>query len=273
MPETIADTRGDCVAGAGSTAAGDTTIGSITLPAGGPYKIWAVWSLIAAATATAAECRGGTFKLRARSGDMTPSPEPSNFPTGLIPSFLGATADVVSCPLKLYPVDYDASGKAIIDMIYNEPSAVTVATQVVLGVLFGTKRPEVVPYLFVDRTRAAVTAAVDTLVGTIPLPEKATKIVAIAGVIAQDGVLTAGEELIGFFRISSADVKLEPANYPFSCAYSAGLGALVNQGNMSDVIWIPVDIPVLGGATISCYCDLNTAVTNGAEVEIFLAYM
>jgi hypothetical protein len=272
MPELEADSHGMCVAGAGSTAAGDTTIGSITLPAGGPWLIWGVWGTIARATATAGESVGGHFRLSCSSGDLTPNPAPSRFPTGIIPSFLGATADVVGSPTHLFDVEYIAAGKAIIDLIYNEPTTVTVATQVVLGILFGKTRPEVVPNVFIDRVRAAVVSGADTSVGTITISEKAAEIIAVGCSLAQDGVVTAGEELLGFFRLASDDVKMPPAQFPCAGGYSAGLGALINQGNVLAPLMIPVKIPVVGGARIDCFIDLNTAVTNAAEVEIFIAY-
>lgn len=272
MPEFEADTHGMAVAGAGSTAAGDTTIGTVTLPAGGPWTIFNAWGLIAAATATAGESYGGHFRLNAVAGDLTPNPSPSRFPTGIGPSMLGATVDSLPCPLHIFDVDYEAAGKAQVELIYNEPTAVTVATQTVLGIIFGKTRPVMEPIRFIDRVRAQVTAAADTSVGTITISEKAEKIIAVGCTVSQDGVLTTGEELIGFFRLASDDIKLPPAQYPVSCAYSAGLGALINQSLLASPRMVPVVIPVVGGARIDCFVDLNTAVTNAAEVEVFVAY-
>lgn len=275
MPEeVVADTHGVAVAGASATVAGDTIISAaaIVLPAGGPWTIFRVWGYVAAATRTAAQAVGGYFRINAKSGDISPNPAPSKFPTGLIPSYLGATADVCSMALAIHDVEYEASGKAEIELIYNVPVTIAVAEQVVLGMIFGKTRPVMKPLTFVDRVRISQLIAVDTLVGTITISEKAERIVAICGMIAQNGVLTTAEELIGFFRLASDDIKLPPANYPFNCAFSAGLGALINPGNASAPEWIPVIIPVVGGARIDCFVDLNTAVTAGAEVVIYIAY-
>jgi len=273
MPELEADTHGMAVAGAGSVAAGDTVIGTITLPAGGPWIIFQVWSLIAAATATAGESYGGHFRLNSVAGDLVPNPAPSRFPTGIAPSHLGATINSLPCPLSIFDVEYEAAGKAMIEMIYNEPTAVTVATQAVLGIIFGKTRPVALPITFIDRVRAQVTSAADTAVGTITISEKATQIIAIGATVSQDNVLVAGEELLGFFRLGSDDIKLPPAQFPISCAYAAGLGALINQSLIARPVMIPVIIPVTGGARIDCFIDLNTAVSNAAEVEIFVAYI
>ena len=90
--------------------------------------------------------------------------------------------------------------------------------------------------------------------------------------LINDGVLTTAEELIGFFRLASDDIDLVPAQYPFPMGYSAGLGALIMSGPFIPSDLIPVDIPVIGGARINCFVDLNTAVTTAAEVQVYIAY-
>lgn len=260
------------VSGAGSVAAGDTSLGTITLPAGGPWVITGVFGMIAAATATPAECFGGHVRLVSLDGDVDPNPAPSRFPTGFGGSFLGATHPVSHNRLQVFDCEYTAPGKARIEIIYNEASAVTVATQVVAGIMFGKMRPEKRPIKFIDRVRAAVTSAADTSVGTITLSEKATKITFVGGVLVQDGVLTTAEELLGFFRLSSDDVNMAPSQWPFQAAYSAGLGALIGNNEVVQPCLIPVSIAVPGGARIDAFVDLNTAVTNAAEVEVFICY-
>lgn len=274
MADVEADTHAQAVAGAASTAAGDTIVSgaAITLPAGGPWKIFQVWCQVAAATATAADGFGGHFRLNASSGDLEPNPAPSRFPTGQGGSFLGATNDQRMNPLNLIDVEYEAAGKAVIEFIYNEATAQTVANQVVGGIIFGKTRPVNEPIRFIDRVRAQQTAVADTLLGTITISEKATQITHVGCTIAQDNVITAGEELLGYFRLDSDDMDLAPAQYPCSAAFSAGLGALISQTQFCVPKLIPVIMPVIGGARVNCYIKLNTAVTNAAEVEIFVAY-
>jgi hypothetical protein len=275
MPEeTIADTHSMVVVGAGGTAAGEAEISTpgIVLPAGGPFTIFSVFSTLVAATGTAGEAYGDYFRLDAASGDLTPSPQPSRFPTGIAGSVLGATVDAICCPTVIQDVEYEAAGKSALKFWLNNATALTVAPQVVLGIIFGKTRPVLKPFKFVDRVRVQVTAAALTAVGTLTISEKASKIVAVCGVIAQDNVLTTAEELIGFFSLASDDVKLPPAQFPFTAGYSAGIGVLINQSIKPVPLWIPVDIPIVGGARIDCSVDLNTAVTNGAEVQIFIAF-
>ena len=272
LPGGQVDSHCAVVVGAGSTAAGDTSLGTITLPAGGPWIIMGVFAQVAAPTATAGECFGGHVRLVSLDGDVDPNPAPSRFPTGIGPSFLGATHPVTHNELMVFDCEYTAPGKARIEIIYNEASAVTVATQVVAGIIFGKTRAGKRPIKFINRVRAAVTSAADTSVGTITLSEKAVAITYVGGVLAQDGVLTVAEELLGFFRLSSDDVNMAPSQWPFNAAYSAGLGALIANNEVVLPKMIPVIISVPGGARIDCFVDLNTAVTNAAEVEIFIAY-
>lgn len=278
MPEPVALTHARTVVGAGGTAAGDTTVSgaSFTLPADGPYTIHHIYAQVVAATLTAAEQVGGTIRMEAVQGDLDPNPAPTKFPTPVAGSRLGSTGDVQQCPLTLHRTRYTAPGKSTINLIYNQPIAVSVAPQIVAGIIFsvGDLVPEDLPKVFVDEVNTTVTSASDTSVGTITLAEKAKRITHVCGRLCQDGVLTTAEELIGFFRLQSDDVKLEPAQFPFSSAFSAGLGALINNTPYQMPVWIPVDIPLdnAGGARINCFVDLNTAVTNGAYVSVAIAY-
>lgn len=272
--EVVADTHSMAVAGAGSAAAGEAIITGavITLPAGGPYTIFKIWGNMAQATAAAGEAYGDYMRIEATVGDLTPNPAPLRLPLGVIGSSLGATVDIGCNPTAIHDVEYTAPGKASLNLIMNTGSVLAVAPQCVMGIIFGKTRPVLKPFIYVDRVRAQVTAAALTAVGTITISEKASKIVALCGILAQDNVLVAGEELIGFFSIASDDVKLPPAQYPFNCSYSAGLGALINNVSKVPPLWIPVEIPIVGGARIDCSVDLNTAVTNAAEIQIFVAF-
>jgi len=266
------NTHGLIVASAGQTAAGELALGTLTLPADGPWIIHDVFGQIVSATATAAEATGGYMRFDAASGDITPNPAPSKWPVICNGSTLGATIDQGSCVLQRFPVAWEAPGRATISCIFNNTVAATVAPQIVMGILFGKKIPEPARFLFCDTVRTTTNSAADTSVGTITLSEKAKRITGICGVLLNDGVLTTAEELIGFFRLSSDDIDLVPAQFPFPMAFSAGLGGLINAGTYVPTGMIPVDIPVVGGARINCFVDLNTAITTAAEVQVFIAY-
>ncbi|MBA7577504.1 hypothetical protein ES708_19357 [subsurface metagenome] len=270
--EMVSDTHSAIVTGAGGTAAGETVIGTITFPAGGPWIIWGVFGFMVAATPTAAEVVAGNMRLNAASGDIVPNPAPSRFPLSAVSSQLGGTLPLTQHPLKIWPTAYEAPGKGVLQLIVNQAVGNTVAPECLLGVLFGKTVPSVRPIIYIDSVRAQVAVAVDTAIGTVTLAEKATRITAVGGILCQDNVITTVEELIGYFRLSSDDVRMPPAQFPFSAVYGAGLGALILNTGAQVPVMIPVDIPVPGGGRIDCFVLLNTAVSTAAEIEIYIAY-
>jgi len=263
------------LAGTAGLAVGDTSLGVIELPQrdAGTWKIHKVFGQVVRTVATAAESVGGNVRLQPNQGEVLPNPAPSRFPIFESGSFLGATAPVTVCPLHIYDVDYDASGQARIEIIYDNAIAASADSEVVAGIIFGDERPVPVPFHFVDRARTTVKSVADTAIGTITLSQNATAIVGVLGVLQQDGILTTGEALLGFFRMASDDVKMVPAQFPFNAAFGAGVGILIGGGDQPKLNFIPVNIPVAKGARIDCFCDLNLAVTVEADVEIFLAYV
>ncbi len=263
------------VASTTAKEAGDTSLGTIELPQrdAGTWKIHQVFAQVVRATATAAESVGGDFRLQPNQGEVLPNPAPSRFPVFEAGSFLGAAGYLTACPLHIYDVDYDASGQARIEILYNNALLATADAEAVAGIIFGDERPARVPFHFVDRVRTIVTSSADTSIGTINLSQNATAIVGVLGVIQRHGALVEVEETIGFFRLASDDVKLVPAQFPFNAAFGAGLLTNIHHPSQPKLEFIPVNIPVPKGARIDCFSDLNTAITNGADCEIFLAYV
>jgi len=272
VTELESDTHGAVVTGAAGIAAGETVIGSITFPAGGPWRIWGLWGFMVNSQQTAAEVVAGHMRLNAVSGDIIPNPAPSRFPLAAVGSILGATGLAVCHPLQIFPVAYEAPGKGVLQLIVNQAVGNAVAPQCVLGVLFGKTVPSMSAFRFIDRVRVQTALLTDTVVGTITLAEKATRITAVGGIIAHDSVIATAEELLGFFRLSSDDVRMPPAQFPFSAAYGAGLGATIGQGVAQRPVMLPVVIPVPGGGRIDCFVDLNSALSFAAEVQIYIAY-
>jgi hypothetical protein len=266
------NTHSLAVAGAAGTTAAETTIGTITLPADGPWKIHTVWAQVANATATAAEATALQLRVASLQGDVEPNPAPALFPLYASGSSLGATIDVIANKLQMWDVDWDAPGRATINMNVLNVGLSTVAPQVVCGLMFGRSIPDKKRIRYSDTVRGTITAAADTSIGTMTLSERATRITGLCGLLVQDNVLTTAEELIGFWRMTSDDINILPALFPFNNAFSAGLGALINGAGVGSTNYIPVDIPIVGGARIQFFVDLNTAVTNAAECAFFVAY-
>lgn len=266
-------THGLVAQGAGSTAAGDTTIGSVELPTRGqPWILHGITGQVVRAAATAAEAVVGHMRLNSTSGDITPDPAPSRWPLSSSGSLLNTTSSVPTCPIHRYPLNLDAAGRADIDLIGNVGIAITAAPRFTIGIQFGPDIPNLTPFKFCDRVRTTQTTVTRTLVGTITLSEKANRIVGIMGYLKQDGVLVTAEELTGFFDLASDDADLVPSQWLFNEAFGAGIGATIGSGTVMPPNPHIVDIPVPGGARIDCYVTLGVAVTNGADVEIFIMY-
>ena len=266
-------THGQAVIAATATAVTKTLVGTIELPT--RQTGWTIDKLsaqIVPQTLTAAEAVGGIISLDSVSGDIVPDPRPSNFPIYALGSFLGATHPQINCPLHDYPLNLQAAGKANINFNFSLDIAATAAPIIAAGVKYGPAIALAKPFQFCDRVRSTITVNTNTQVGTIQLSEKATRITGILGVLQQDGVITAAEELAGIFSLRSDDVDLVPSFWLFNDIFSAGLGALIAGGEASPPKPHVVDIPVPGGARIDCFVDLLTAVTNAADVSIFLFY-
>lgn len=254
------------------TAAGDTLFAAVSLPEESNWIIHGIWCQVVQATMIGGDAIVGNFRLIAPNGDLTPNPSPARFPIIPQPSQLGATVDNQTSPLQIWSCNYKAPGGSSVQFAIEQNTANIVAPQSVMGIIFSTAVPSERPVTYIEEVRAQITSAALTTIGTIRLSGNAKRITGICGVIAQDNVLTAGEELIGFFELSSDSINMLPAQFPFQAAFSAGLGALINNTGFCNPVMIPVDIEAKPNAVISVDVDLNTAVTNAAEVQVFIAY-
>jgi len=266
-------THGQVVQAAGVTTVAETLIGLIELPSRAePWKLHNVMGQVVQAVADVALATGGVIRMESVSGDITPDPGPSRWPVYSQGSHLGATVGANSCALHRYDIDLLAAGKANINLNSINAIAQTTAPRWTAGVAFGHTIPEPRRAKFCDRVRTTVTAAARTAVGTIALSEKATRIVGIFGSLKQSGVLVTAEELTGFFDLSSDDISLSPSQWMFNEVSGAGIGALI-QGAPATMPQVHlVDIPVIGGADIDVFVTLGVAVTNPANVDVFVLY-
>lgn len=267
-------THGIARTGAGGTAAlAVTQIGAdLTLPAGGPWNIFAVWSQVAKVTTVPNEGTGGDLVVNSVSGDIVPDPAPGQYP--IIGSVVSesANSNIAVVPLNVYPVNWQAPGKAVLNLWYRNQLAITTASQVACGILFGEATPEKRPLVFVDTVRTAFASATEQAVGTITLSEKATRIVGILNVLGKGDAPTAGEEVVATVRLASDDISLPPAQYPCCFAYNASDGTAVGQASQPWSEFIPLDIPVIGGSRIQVFATTTISVTGNAEVRTYIAY-
>lgn len=267
-------THAFAVQGPGALAADAITqIGpNITLPAGGPWIIFGLWGQVVKATATADEGTGGHLLVNALSGDLTPDPAPGRYPLIGNQAGVGAITSPNQVPLNIWPVNWSAAGKSVISLSYHQHLQSAQAEEIAAGILFGDAIPEKRPLVFCDGVRAAFSAATEQTIGTITLSEKASRIVGILADVNKGDVWSPVQEVLVTIRLASDDVKMPPAEFPCNRAFDAGLGVIAGGSASPQSQFIPVDIPVEGGARIVCYATSSIAVADNCEVSIYLAY-
>jgi len=266
--------RAVSVAGTGGTAArAITQIGAdIILPSGGPWKIFKVWGMAARKTAIPDQGSGGELIVVAASGDIEPNPAPGKFPLIGTPCSSSVNSTISASPLNLFDVDWDAAGRATIQLFYRNQLAMTTGDNVRAGLIFGTERPEIKPIKFCDSVQASFASAAEQTVGSITLAEKATRITGVMGVLTKGDAITIAEPIIGAFRLASSDMLMPPSIYPFNQCFDSADGTLLGSVSIPQAQFIPVDIEINGGAIIDVYAITDVSVTGNADVSIYLAY-
>ena len=257
----------------GTTAASKTQVGAnLTLPAGGPWTIFGIWGQVAKSTTLPAEGSGGQLIIDALSGDLSPDPAPGKYPLIGNPGTSSANSGNAALPLNIFPVNWTAAGKSVISLSYLNQLAITTGSHVAAGILFGDAIPELRPLMFCDGVYSSFASAVEQAIGTITLAEKASRIVGIFADLNKGDALTTAEGILATIRLASDDVKMPPAEYPCQRCFDAGDGTVEGETAAPRMDFIPVDIPVEGGARINVYATTVISVTGNADVQVFLAY-
>lgn len=267
-------THGLAVRGTGGTTAAATTqIGSsITLPAGGPWIIHNIWGNVSKVTTIPDQGTGGQLRIDSRSGDLVPDPAPGRYP--MIGNALSSSANagVGAVALSIWPVMWQSPGKAVLDLSYLNQLAITTGSSVSAGIIFGDDIPMLNPLIFCDGVYSSFASATEQLIGTITLAEKATRITGILADLNKGDASTVGEAVHGTIRLDSNDILFSPGEYPCNRCFDASDGTAVGAPSSPMSNFIPVDIPVPGGAIISVYGITTESVTANADFNVFLAY-
>lgn len=257
----------------GTAAAARTQIGAnITLPAGGPFIIFGLYGQVAMKTATTNEGTGGILEVNSVAGDLEPNPAPAKFPLIGSPLLDDSNAGITALPLNIWPVRWNAPGKSQLQLLYTNDQAITTASQLVAGILFGEEIPVPINSPFCDSVQGAFASATEQTLGTITLSENASRITGILCDLNKVDVLVPGEVVAATVRLNSDSMKLQPAEFPCNRIFNSsdGTSAGGTATPMSDII--PLDIPVVGGAIIDVFATSTISVSNNASVRVFLFY-
>jgi hypothetical protein len=267
-------THGLIVEGAGGTAAATKTqIGSnITMPAGGPFIIHNIFGTAVKDTTIPDEGTQGELIIDSYSGDVSPDPAPGKFPLPGNAISSSANAGLGVVPLTIWFTEWNASGKAVLQLSYLNILAMTTGSDCVLGILFGEATPEWRPAVFCDGIYSSFASATEQLLGTITLSEKAKKITGILADLNKGDAATAGVPCVGHIRLASNDINFAPGMFPCNRGFDATDGVAVGAPSAPQSDFIPVDITVPGGAIINIYGKTTASVTGNADFAVFLAY-
>jgi hypothetical protein len=157
-------------------------------------------------------------------------------------------------------------------MSYRQQLAITAASQVRAGLIFGKEIPEKRPIRFSDSVQASFASATEQSIGSITLAEKASRITGVLAVLNKGDTITVAEPIIGIIRLASSDLLLPPAQFPFNVCFDSSDGTPAGETGMPQSQYIPVDIEITGGAIIDVFATTDISVTGNADVSVFLAY-
>jgi hypothetical protein len=256
-----------------TTARAISQIGSdITLPAGGPWTIFGIWGQVAKITTVPNEGTGGELIFRALSGDLTPDPAPGIYP--MVGTAGSSSVNMYNAQfgLNIWPVNWSAAGKSVISLSYRQQLAITSASITAGGILFGDTVPPVRPLKFCDSVQASFASAAEQTIGTITLAEKATRIVGVMADLNKGDATTAAEPMLATVRLASDDVKMPPFVFPCARGFNAADGTAVGGPSSGMQPFIPVDIPVVGGARIDIFATSTQSITGNIDLAVYLAY-
>ena len=110
----------------------------------------------------------------------------------------------------------------------------------------------------------ALAGVTKTLIDTITIPAKATKITGIWAYVHQPGMTTL-EMSSGILELESDDVSLNPLQLPLECVTATTNGAVAFVPRI-----LPCNIDVTGGARIRGYGTLDMALTTAEKARFGL---
>ena len=246
----------------------------ITLPAKGPWDIYQIYCQTVENSGTDSVSISGNIVFDSVEGDLSPDPAPGQFP------YAGTTANqatgrgVSHSPLNIYDVQWTAAGKSQVRFLVQPQVVRSSQPGILCGLIFGKQRPVPTPIKYSTMLRAVTSNSFEDILGTITLSERATKIVGIAAVI-MDQTLHAGSLARLFtYRMDSDDIKLQPSDWPFQYAYNRPNGVQPTSCDLPPVKYMPVDIPVEGGARIDVYVTPRVLTSSVAcDVLFYLGYI
>ena len=251
----------------------EVQIGSnITLPAGGPWLIYNMWSQSILTNSNGYRSVNGYIHLDSISGDITPDPAPGKFP--LIPHFMTTSAwgytdfDVIN----IFKTRLLAPGKSVIALSHISKVTIPDAPAISVGILFDKQVPIKRYSPWTDYVAADLSSNVETYIGTITMSEAAKRLTSIYCEVFPVDSITADDYVLATFRLDSDDIEITPAIFPSFAAWALFTGGNQSYAQARHIEPIHLNIPVLGGARINVFATLANATTSNVLAACHLTY-
>lgn len=271
-------THAACEIGAiGAVANTYSDIGALITLAGntGRWLVYQLGGALVTATATPAERYGGHIRIDPdEADDWTPTPTPCEVPTPVFSSGLGTTGQIAyGAPMIMHPVSFQANKGASFN-IQGAEAITNAAAAVGIGAIFygdsvpaHALNPWASPIKHLRRISGSVDATAETSIGTVTVGQNDSRINWIGEVGAVDGTLSADQEMVYRLRLSSDDTPISNFRFPPSAVSPAADATPDAQGMVLPQLW-PVDIPIVGGATLDVLADHQIATATTHTVYI-----
>lgn len=241
--------------------------------------------IVAGADPTFTTAEGGAVRVRMNSTSI-PGLANQDFLSGPVTTSGPATNSSGQSGVQdTIPLDYTVGGNEDIDLdiattttlttarlyevavLYMDEKGVPADIQATIGTgrIVGAKGARTVDASQLSTTETALTA--------ITVPSWAKEVIGCRAVVHKTGAITAGEEVGGFFRLTSTIAGIGDQEYPTNFV-GATLGTPVGTGQSYDYIpWLPMHIKTTGtNQTITPSINLRTAITTANRVAFCLAW-
>mgnify|MGYP001564247623 CR=1 FL=1 len=239
--------------------------------------------IISGADPTYTTAEGGAARVRLNS-DSIPGLANQDWISGPVTTSGPATnSSGQSCVQDVIPLDYDVKGNEDIDISIAPTTTLTTARLYEVAVQYtdGQVPADIIAAIGKgpiaskgSRTvDASQTTTTETALTAITVPSWAKEVVGCRAVAHKTGAITGGEEVGGFFRLTSTIAGIGVQEYPTNFL-GATLGTPVGTGmNESQIPWLPMHIKTPGtNQTITPSINLRTAVTTANRVAFSMAW-
>ena len=247
-------------------------MGTLTLPAGGPWIIHHVYGQIIKVSNTDPDTIVATFYFQPAAGDFSPNPTPSFFPFDTTGKASASAVNMPQSTISLFPVFWTAPGSAQLEVFTAQRATSPGNLTGTIGILYSARAPQQTfptKYAQLDST---INSTNEEQLGTIQLAQSSRRLLGIHGHMEQEDEIRDDDIAVGTIRLDSADLALSPLSFPFQTIYGPAPTASFQAIQNGAPFFIPLDIPVPKGARIDVFTTWADHFTVQQMQQVYLAY-